>query len=261
MDIKLYGDYHTHTPYSEGKSTVYENCFSAVQKGLKEIAITDHGFNHIFYGLRRKDLPFLRCDVDNAKEELGINVLMGMESNLIGLDGTTDMKESDLKNFDIYLCGVHVMPKYKHFKDRYYLMWKNFWAYKKGYTLSQKVVDLTTKAYIRAIEKHPIDILAHINYKCFSDAVEVAKCCSDYGTYLEINTKKRHISPETLAEIEAKTKVRFVIDSDAHSMDRVGDTKIAEDMITESGISLDRIDNIDGRRPTFRFAEYKTRNL
>ena len=50
---------------------------------------------------------------------------------------------------------------------------------------------------------------------------------------------------------------RFVIDSDAHSADRVGDTAIAESLLAEAGISRDLIDNIDGRTPHLRFAEYK----
>ena len=40
----LTADYHTHTPYSHGKNTVLENAVAAKAKGLKEIAITDHGY-------------------------------------------------------------------------------------------------------------------------------------------------------------------------------------------------------------------------
>ena len=102
--------------------------------------------------------------------------------------------------------------------------------------------------------------MTHINYKCFCNLYEVAKCCADYGTYIEINTKKRHISAEEL-NLMASTGVRFVVDSDAHSADRVGDTKIAEEILREAEIPLESIDNIDGRLPHFRFAEYKTKKL
>lgn len=59
----------------------------------------------------------------------------------------------------------------------------------------------------------------------------------------------------------ANTGVKFVIDSDAHSADRVGDTKIAEELLAEASVPLERIDNIDGRLPNFRFTEYKIRHL
>ena len=59
----------------------------------------------------------------------------------------------------------------------------------------------------------------------------------------------------------ADAGARFVIDSDAHSADRVGDTKIAEQLLSSPDMPLDRIDNIDGREPKLRFAEYKKTHM
>lgn len=256
----LTADYHTHTPYSHGKNTVLENAVAAKAKGLKEIAITDHGFNHILFGLKRKKLSSLRAEIEEAKKLTGINVLMGMESNLISIDGETDMKQSDLRFFDIYLCGIHEVLRYKSFSDMYKILIKNYSAYKLGRRPSDKVIENTTKAYINIIKNNPIDIITHINFKCCCNLEEVAKCCADYGTYIEINTKKRHISAEEL-NMMAATGVRFVIDSDAHSASRVGDTKIAEEILAQASVPLEQIDNIDGRLPKFRFAEYKAEKL
>ena len=251
----LTGDYHTHTPYSHGKNTVMENVRAAAEKGLREIAITDHGFNHLLFGLKRKRLGDLRREIEEAKAKTGLNVLMGMESNLISLDGRTDMQESDLQYFDIYLFGVHVVLKYASLGDAYNLMFKNYLAYKSGKP-SEELIKNTTRAYVNAVKNNPVDILTHINYKCFCDVKEVAKVCADYGTYIEINTKKTHITPQQLNDMAA-VGVRFVIDSDAHSADRVGDTLIAEKLLSEASVPMDVIDNIEGRRPSFRFAEYK----
>lgn len=256
----LTADYHTHTPYSHGENTVLENAIAAKKAGLKQVAITDHGFSHLLFGLKRKRLAELREEIAEARQVTGLDVLMGMESNLISLDGETDMRESDLENFDIYLCGIHEVLKYKSFSDMYHIMVKNYTAYKFGKKPSQSVIDNTTRAYVNAVMNNPIDILTHINYKCYCDLKEVAKVCADYGTYIEINTKKRHVSAEEL-DLMASTGVRFVIDSDAHSADRVGDTKIAEELLAQASVSLDRIDNIDGRLPNFRFAEYKRKRL
>ena len=256
----LTADYHTHTPYSHGKNTVLENAQAAKKLNLKQIAITDHGFNHLLFGLKRKVLPDLRAEIEEAEKFTGVKVLMGMESNVISVGGETDMRLSDLQYFDIYLCGIHEVLKYKTFSDFYNIMVKNYVAYKFGKKPLDKVVETTTKAYINVIKNNPIDILTHINYKCYCNLVEVAKCCADYGTYIEINTKKRHISAEELNAM-AETGVKFVIDSDAHSADRVGDLRIAEELLSEASVPLDRIENIDGLLPDFRFAEYKIRHL
>ena len=248
--MQLTADYHTHTPYSHGKNTVLENATAAKAKGLKEIGITDHGFNHLLFGLKRKKLSDLRSEIVEAEKLTGVKVLMGMESNIISSRGDTDMRKEDLKYFDIYLCGIHEILKFKRLSDFYHIFMKNYSAYKFASKPSEKVVQNTTKIYIEAIKNNPIDILTHINYKCFAD----------YGTYIEINTKKRHVSAEEL-NLMASTGVRFVVDSDAHSADRVGDIKIAEEVLAEADVPLDRIDNIDGRLPKFRFTEYKEKNL
>ncbi len=256
----LTADYHTHTPYSHGKNTVLENAAAAKNKGLKELAITDHGFNHLLFGLRRKKLPALRKEIDEAQAATGIKIYMGMESNLISLDGRTDMKDSDLEFFDIYLCGIHEVLRYASLSDAYNIMLKNYLAYKSGRKPSEQIIKNTTRAYVEAVKNNPVDILTHINYKCFCDLKEVASVCADYGTYIEINTKKRHVSAEEL-NLMASTGVRFVIDSDAHSVDRVGDTLIAEQLLSQASVPYEQIDNIDGRLPSFRFTEYKIRNL
>lgn len=258
--MNLTADYHTHTPYSHGKNTVLENATAAKKMGLKQIAITDHGFNHLLFGLKRKNLSSLRAEIEEAERLTGVKVLMGMESNLISIDGDTDMRPDDLADFDIYLFGIHEVLHYKRFSDFYSIMVRNYTAYKLGRKPAKKVIDNTTNAYINAVKNNPVDILTHINYKCCCDLKEVAKACADYGTYIELNTKKRHVSPEEV-DLMASTGVRFVIDSDAHSADRVGDTKIAEELLKDCNLPLDRIDNIDGRLPNFRFAEYKKKHF
>ena len=69
--------------------------------------------------------------------------------------------------------------------------------------------------------------------------------------------QKRHLTDEQLMEIVDKTSARFVIDSDAHSASRVGDTALVEEQLARLHFPMDRIDNIDGRYPNFRFTEFK----
>lgn len=252
----LTGDYHTHTPYSHGENTVLENAVAAQKCGLCQVAITDHGFNHLLFGLRRRKLTSLRQEVTDAEQRTGVKVLMGMESNIISVDGRTDMKESDLDKFDIYLAGIHSIVKYPSLGDMYKIMLANYMAYRRGKRPSEYIIEATTNAYVNTIKNNPVDIITHINYKCFCDLKVVGEACAKYGTYIEINTKKRHITAEELNTL-ASVGARFVVDSDAHSASRVGDTAIAEQLVGEAGLDLNLIDNIDGRVPSFRFARYK----
>ncbi len=253
--MELTADYHTHTPYSHGKGTVLENATRAKELGFKEIGITDHGFSHIVFSVKRKQIPSFIKECKEAEEKTGIRVYAGMENNIRGISGLCDFTEKDYENFDLFLAGIHLLIRYERLRDSKI----GFGSWLRGKLKikpSASLIKDTTNAYINAVKKNPIDILTHVGYKCFCDPVEVAKCCRDYGTYMEISSKKKHLTDEELQKVAA-TGVRFVIDSDAHSVDRVGDSALAEEQILRTGIPLSQIDNIEGRLPSFRFTEYK----
>lgn len=253
----LTGDYHTHTPYSHGKNTVDENAGQAKAIGLKEIAITDHGFRHVIYDLRRKDVPKLRQECINAQEKHGVKVLTGVEANILGPSGKTDFKVSDYDNFDIFLCGYHVLIFYQNLWRYLSYGMPNYFISVLFKSSTKAQIKRNTKAYVNAVKNNPIDVLTHVGFCSPADALEVAKCAADYGTYLELSSKKQHFTDEQLCDIVAKTSARFVINSDAHSADRVGDTVLIEKQLARVHFPMDRIDNIDGRTPTFRLAQLK----
>ena len=256
--MELTADYHTHTPYSHGTGTVLENAERAKALGFKEIGITDHGFSHIVFGVKREKVPALIRDCKEVEEQLGIKVYTGMENNIRGVSGLCDFTQADYENFDLFLAGIHIYIHYEHPSDSK-LGWGGAFHDKLHLKPPAALVKDTTKAYINAVKNNPIDILTHVGFRCFCDAVEVAKCCRDYGTYMELSGKKKHLSDEELDKVAA-TGVRFVFNSDAHSVSRVGDTALAMEQVLRVGIPLERIDNIDGRSPAFRFTEYKKKH-
>ena len=93
--MKLTADFHTHTPYSHGKGTVMENAMRAKELGLQAIGITDHGFSHVAFGVRKKQVASLVRDCKEAEGRTGIRVLVGMESNIRGKSGLCDLTPSD----------------------------------------------------------------------------------------------------------------------------------------------------------------------
>ena len=257
--MKLTADYHTHTVYSDGKNTFLENFRRAKELGLTEIGCTEHGFSHVFRGLKRRELPQYISELRAAEQETGIRALLGLESNIRGESGRCDLNEHEFSDFELFVVGIHVFVNFEKMKDSR-LGLGSWFRSQMHIRPSASLVRQTTRAYIKAIEKNPVDIISHLNYCCFADPVEVAKCCRDYGTYLEISSKKAHLSDDELAKV-ADTGVRFVINSDAHSIDRIGDVVRAEEQVTCVGIPTERIDNIDGKMPTFRLAAWRKEHL
>ena len=252
----LTADYHTHTVYSHGKGSILDNAIKAKEIGLKQVGISDHGFAHPAFGLTKRKLPKMQNECRLATEKTGVNVLLGIESNIIGTDGKVDLKPKYYDYFDIFLAGIHKFVMFK-FKTWFTLAIPDLLATQfKKKNVSRRLIKENTKTFINVIKNNPVDVITHLNFCCFADAKEVAKVASDYGTYIELNSKKTHLTDEELYQV-ASTGVKFVIDSDAHSPNRVGEISLVEKMLDRVNIDRSRIMNIDGRLPEFRFKAFK----
>lgn len=185
---------------------------------------------------------------------------MGIESNIIGDDGTTDLKKEYYKDFDIFLAGIHKFVKYKPGTFFKLFVPNYFNSTFKRCDVSERLIKENTKTLINVIKNNPVDAITHLNYCSYSDAAEVAKAAADYGTYIELNAKKVHLSDDELYNVE-KTGVNFIIGSDAHTPDRVGEISLVLKTLERVNIPKERIMNIDGRLPDFRFKKYKEKLL
>ena len=246
----LYGDYHTHTKYSRhnhGKGTVLENASVAADKGLKQIAISDHGFNHYVFGVRRKDIPDVKEDILNAKEVTGVDILLGVEANIISRDGKIDMVEQDFEFIDILLMGHHSLVKADSFSDFSKFILANTLG--SPFAPSKERIGRNTTAFLKAIDKYPIDVITHLNYGCPTDTLAVAKLAKEKGTLIELNGKRINFTDNEL-EIMASEGVNFIVNSDAHSPNRVGECNNAINTIFRLGIPLSQVVNVD-KMPNF----------
>lgn len=249
------GDYHTHTVYSHGKGTVEDNVRAAVAAGLKQIAITDHGFRHLTYNVRRADWPHVMADVAACRVKYpDIEILLGLETNFHSLDGHVDIMPGDMRYLDIVVCGYHKLVAPKRAKDFFGLYFPNFFLNSFGKSTAKQTVR-NTDAYIKALGLYEIDIISHINHGCRVDAKAVAEAAAEYGTYIELNCKNMHGGQASMTDAELQevltTKAEFVVDSDAHAPDKVGRFDRAVEIIERVGIPYERIANYD-RLPAFR---------
>ncbi len=252
----LTSDYHTHTVYSHGKGTILENALVAKEKGLKELGISDHGFAHSVFGINKRKLDEMAVKCEQASSQTGVKVLLGIESNITSTNGKTDLGAKLYDKFDLYLAGLHKIVLY-NFGSIFPLAIPNYInSILKKSNVSKRLIDTNTKTFVNTIKNNPVDVITHLNFCSFADAVEVCKVASDYGTYVELNSKKVHLSDEELLKI-LDTGVNFVIGSDAHTPDRVGEISLITSTLERVKIPTERIHNVNGQTPSFRFKAFK----
>ncbi len=248
--MAFWGDYHTHTVYSHGKGTIEANVKRAVELGLKEVAITDHGFRHMMYNVRHMDWKTMREDTEYVKKKYPqITVYLGLETNLNSRNGTADILPDDIPQLDLIVCGYHkfVIPDTLSDITKFFL--PNFFL---GSTTksSAKLIKRNTDAYVKLLENYDIDIVSHINLGIKADAVEVARACKHYGTFVELNGKRVSIEDKDIEKM-VEEGVNFICDSDAHSVKRIGDFSVPMEVVNRLHIPMELIANWE-KLPRFR---------
>lgn len=251
--IELTGDFHTHTIYSSGFrekgthaiGTIEDNAKAALEKGLDTIVISDHGPAHYLYGVRKKRLLKMKEEIKKLNEIFnpkGLNILLGVEANLVSLDGRLDVDDEILKILDILLMGYHYGATPLSLKDAYGLYFINP-ASKLIKSLERKAMDLNTQAYLKALDNYKIEFITHPGSKAKLHIREVAKKAGEVGTALEISSKHGELSVESLKKIK-DVDVYFYINSDAHRPEDIGNVQKGIDRALEAKIPLNRIKNI-----------------
>jgi putative hydrolase len=254
--LKYLGDYHTHTYYSHGKGSVEANVLAAIEVGLSELAITDHGYRHTTYNVRRSDYKYMRRDVDAANENYPVKVYLGLETNLVGNRGQIDVTDEDVENLDILLCGYHRLVYSPDVKEFFGFWMPNFVSPVFG--TSDRRKGRNTEAYIRAIQDHPIDVITHMTHACEVDHVAVARAAKEYGTFIELNGKNISMTDEEILEVAA-TGVGLIVNSDAHSPGRVGEVAVPDACVERLKLPPEQIVNL-GKIPDFRLQKLKNKS-
>lgn len=240
------GDYHTHSKYSHGKGTILENTLEAKKAGLKQIAITDHGFGHFFFAIKRDKLDEMREKIKEAEAETGLKIFLGVEANFASTKGDIDVNDEDLSKLDILLVGHHRFVK-SSFKDKLIFFLPNMILGKRA---PKCVIRRNTNTVLKALEKHPIDILTHLTYQMPLDIRQVAKKAKETGTLIELNTTKLCLTPEEV-KILIEEGVDFIINSDAHTPANVGKVQPAIEFAKKHNIPKERIANFN-KIPIFK---------
>lgn len=232
--MKLLADLHTHSKnsrFGHGKNSIEEMAIAANEMGLVEIGITDHGYKHFFRTTKNK-MKEARKVIDEINEWSKTKVLLGIEADIMDEDGTLDIDNETLSMLDILIVSYHRMTN------------TNFAGYFGGVKKTKEAKQKCTNAFINAIRKYPVTILAHLDSILETDMYEIGKVCAERGTMVEINNRHTDWTREQMEDLIA-SGCMFVISSDAHSRSKVGEVNHAMEMIRRYDIPSERVANVE----------------
>ena len=241
--MTLWGDYHVHSTYSDGKDDLSTILAAAATKGLKEIAITEHGPTNPSYSLAkaRKEREEIEC----LRAQSGLKVYFGNEHDLVSSGGDLDVDPKDWDLFELHLVGFHQFSRPKTVGE-----WFGWYLPCLTYAKRQpEVIRRNTASVIRCIERYPVDVVVHLGHRMIVDLNEVGRACRDAGTLVELNVK--HVSallPDWEGLLDSGCDL--IVGTDAHRARDVGEAQAVLDLIERYGIK-DRVVNLD-KLPVFR---------
>ncbi len=237
--IVPYGDYHTHTVFSDGTGTLEENIQHAIAIGLKEYAVTDHAFRHKAHGITLANFQVQKRMVELYREKYPqIKIYHALEGNIMGYSGLLDT-DAYVDDLDFLQMGFH-----KTAANESFATWWSFTLMNLIFKPSKAKIEKNTLAYLRCIDRYPLKFVNHLNYGVLVDCKEIAKLCVERGTKIELNGKRVFFSQKEVDDM-LETGVEFVVNSDAHASDKVGNVQLPIEFAKTHGIPLDRIVNLN----------------
>lgn len=243
--MNFVGDYHSHSTFSDGKSSIESDVKFAEKAGLKEIAITDHGYSSTFVFMTKKKWDKQKAIINNL--DTSLKVYHGIESNILS-DGSLDVEGKSYKDIDVLIAGFHRFLKLSVLKNNMHFAFINGFASKKK---REKEIENNTKIYKTILNKYPIDIVAHLNNRALVNVKEVLDEMAKTDTYLELNEK--HV--DTLygyGKDIVDSNVKIIISSDAHHANDFGSYGEIEKFIVDNNIPLERVYGVNGNMPKFK---------
>ena len=234
-----YGDYHTHTNFSDGRSTLEQNIQRAIEIGLKEYSVTDHAFRHRQSGITIKEFEMQKRMILLFKEKYPqIKLYHSLEANILGYNGKLDI-DNYKDQLDYLIMGYHKTAQMQTFREWWSLTAMNF-----VFRPSKEKIQKNTLPYLRCIEKYDLEFVNHLNYGILVDVKPIAELCAQKGIKIELNGKRVFFSQKEVDDM-LETGVDFVVNSDAHSVDAVGNVTLPVEFAIKHGIPLEKIVNLN----------------
>lgn len=211
-------DMHTHSIASgHGTScTISHMAKQAAQKGLKLLGITDHGPATSAAGTA----SYFRSLTFSPKKRFGIELLYGVELNILDIKGKVDLDDDLLCQLDYAIASMH----FQNYKP-----------------LSRAE---NTEAYINVMKNPHVKILGHCDNPLFPvDYEAIVSCAKEQNVLLEINEASlapygyRGDTKENNLEILKyciKYEAPLILSSDSHGALHIGDFSYSADFVHQT---------------------------
>lgn len=226
--MKLMVDSHTHTLASaHAYSTILENAKAAAEQGLKLLCITDHAPS-----LPDSPNEFHFMGYHSLDRELyGVQMLYGIELNIMDSDGTVDLPENLLKRQDVVIASYHTVCTPAGSREE------------------------NTRAFVRAIENPYVQMIGHPEDGFIPvDFEKIVLAAKENSVLLEVNNNSlknaffRLNTRENLIEILRlceKHGVPVSTGTDAHFATAVGRFDKVTELLEEIGFPEELVANTD----------------
>jgi len=206
----LRGDLHTHTTWSDGRSSLEEMVEAAAKLGLEYIAITDHSPSaRIANGLDIDRLERKIEEVESLRKKRGRRkprILMGAEVDILS-DGKLDYPDEVLACLDVVVASLH--GAFRQSKDR----------------MTGRLLDAIANPYVHIIG-HPTTRLLGSREPVEFDFERVVEAAAEAGVALEVNGSPSRLDlNDVMARAANEAGAPLAIDSDAHSVAQLEQTR------------------------------------
>jgi len=206
----IFADLHTHSHWTDGKSTLEEMVQAAISRKISVIAITDHSISVTgsMAGMDAKRLDEQKREIQKLQEKYGdtITILHGIEAE-VGEDGNLDLPDEVFASLDIVVASLHF-----------------------SFNQSREVI---TRRLIKVIQHPHVDVIAHPGGREVPrtegndiDWEKVFRAAQENQVALEINSNPIHLDlNEKHARAASEMGVLISINTDAHSVQKFENLK------------------------------------
>jgi DNA polymerase (family 10) len=196
----LRGELHTHSVWSDGKSSIMEMAEAAIELSMEYLVISDHSRSlGIAGGLSIEDLRAQRVEILRVQKEIGkkLTLLQGSEVEILA-NGELDYPDEILQELDIVIASLH--------------------------TSLRQPREQVTERVLRTIRNPHVDTIAHLTGRLIGkrdpadlDVDAIFQAAAEYDVVLEINSNPERLDlKDTHARQALESGCRLAINTDAH---------------------------------------------